>query len=104
MPDLNFKELPPSWATAIRKIAAGSLPNEILRALSSDPDFQPNERVRGLDDLVTRKEAAEILSVSIKTLEAWASKGIGPQITRLGPKLVRYSIRELNGYKDKLGE
>jgi len=102
MPELSLKELPPSWATAIRKIPAGSLPNEILRALSNDPDYKPNLRLRGLDDLVSRKEAAEILGVSIKSLEGWSRKGIGPAITKLSPKLLRYSIKALNEWKTKI--
>ncbi len=99
MSNLDLKKLPTPWLEAIRKIPAGSLPNEILEALTQDKEFQPNFRTRSLDDLVSRKEAAGILGVSVKSLEGWAQKGIGPEIIRLSPKLIRYSIRSLKEFQ-----
>ena len=99
MAELDLHELPPPWLEAIRKIPAGSLPNEILAALTLDKEFQPNLRVRSLDDLVSRKEAAGILGVSIKSLEGWAQKGIGPKLIRLSPKLIRYSVKSLKEFQ-----
>lgn len=42
-----------------------------------------------LETLLTPKQAADVLGVSIKTLEKWRSIDAGPQFVRLG-RLVRY--------------
>lgn len=36
------------------------------------------------DDLVSRAEAAQLLHVSRRTLEAWATEGYGPPYARMG--------------------
>jgi predicted DNA-binding transcriptional regulator AlpA len=100
MPDLDLNELPAPWVEAIRKIPAGSLPTEILSALTQDKEFQPNFRIRSADDLVSRKEAAAILGVSVKTFEGWSKKKVGPPIIRLGPKLIRYSVKSLKDFQN----
>ena len=100
MPDLDLNSLPPPWIEAIRKIPAGALPNEILAALAQDEGFLPNFKIRSEEDLVSRKEAAEILGVSIKSLEGWARKGTGPEITKLSKKLIRYSIKALREFQN----
>lgn len=41
-------------------------------------------------DLMTRAEVAELLRVSKPTLSRWASLGVGPRVTWLGPALPRY--------------
>lgn len=47
------------------------------------------------DRLLTRREAAEHLRLSIKTLEAWALKGRGPRFVRMGTR-VAYRQSDLN--------
>lgn len=47
------------------------------------------------DRLLTRREAANVLSLSIKTLEAWALKGRGPKFVRMGTR-VAYRQSDLN--------
>src|SRR5262245_7028998 len=49
----------------------------------------PNE-----DRRLTVEDAAEILSVSVKTLEAWRRLGKGPEFVKLG-RSVRYTMRAL---------
>jgi excisionase family DNA binding protein len=52
---------------------------------------QPLRRLEDLPDLLTRSEAAEYLGVSPQTLARWAVEGVGPKITRIGRKHVRYA-------------
>lgn len=42
-----------------------------------------------LETLLTPKQAADVLGVSVKTLEKWRSTNAGPHCVRLG-RLVRY--------------
>jgi len=99
MPDLDLNSLPPVWVEAIRKIPAGSLPNEILSALAQDEEYQPNFKFRSDYDLVSRKEAAAILGISVKTLEGWSKKRVGPPIVRLSKKLIRYKVKSLKEFQ-----
>lgn len=46
-------------------------------------------------EYLTVKEAAEVLRVSTATLAAWRAKGIGPDFTRHGAKVV-YTRQWLN--------
>ncbi|MFP7722322.1 helix-turn-helix transcriptional regulator [Lysobacter sp. A3-1-A15] len=47
---------------------------------------------------VSPKKAALFLGVSIRTLEEWRKRKIGPAFVKLGPKLVRYEIAELERF------
>jgi hypothetical protein len=47
------------------------------------------------DILYTRREAAEYLKKSCPTLERWARLGIGPKPRKVGPREVRYTLRDL---------
>lgn len=50
----------------------------------------------GGDTLITEVEAAEILCLSVRTLQAWRRRGAGPSFVRAG-RAVRYrphSLRE----------
>lgn len=49
------------------------------------------------DRRLTVEEAAELLSVSVKTLEAWRRLGKGPEFVKLG-RSVRYTIRALDAF------
>jgi DNA-binding transcriptional MerR regulator len=45
--------------------------------------------------LLTQRQAAELLNVSPRTLEAWRLKGTGPQYIRYSNRCLRYSERDL---------
>lgn len=45
------------------------------------------------------KEAAEVLGVSVKTLQAWRFYCKGPKFYKLG-RCVRYSMRDLEEFRD----
>lgn len=47
---------------------------------------------------VSPKRAAEILGVSVRTLEEWRRKQIGPAFVKLGPKLIRYEIADIERF------
>jgi len=47
--------------------------------------------------LYSEKEAAEMLNISVKTLQAWRFKGNGPRYYKLG-RCVRYKIEDLEDF------
>lgn len=47
---------------------------------------------------ISPKNAALFLGVSVRTLEEWRKKKIGPAFVKLGPKLVRYEVAELERF------
>ncbi|GGK65434.1 helix-turn-helix transcriptional regulator [Streptomyces flaveus] len=47
---------------------------------------------------LTKPQAAELIGVSVRTLERWARAGIGPTPRKHGPRLVRYDRDEALGY------
>ena len=49
------------------------------------------------DDLLTERQAAELLTVSSRTLQSWRSDGLGPPFTRVG-RSVRYPHKGLLEY------
>ncbi len=52
------------------------------------------------DDLLTQREAAAYLGVSISSLERWRAKGIGPKVTWFGAR-PRYRRSDLDTYRRK---
>jgi phage terminase Nu1 subunit (DNA packaging protein) len=46
----------------------------------------------GLDSLLTQQDLAEVLGVSIRTIETWRRDGSGPSYFRLNGRLVRYRL------------
>ena len=47
-----------------------------------------------LDELTTEVEAADFLKISIRTLQAWRCRGVGPAYVRAG-RAIRYRRRDL---------
>lgn len=45
--------------------------------------------------LVDEHVAAEILSLSVRTLRNWRSLGQGPRVRRLGRRAIRYRVGDL---------
>jgi hypothetical protein len=52
---------------------------------------------------VTSEEAARLLGLNPKTLANWRSAGDGPRFYRPSPKLVLYSIEDLNAWIERDG-
>lgn len=50
--------------------------------------------------LITEKEAAQFLSVSLRTIQNWRFRNRGPKYKKLG-RLVRYSVADLYAYAEK---
>ena len=46
------------------------------------------------DELLTEIQAADLLRLSVRTLQAWRTKGFGPAFVRAG-RAVRYRHRDL---------
>ncbi len=51
------------------------------------------------DGLLTEVEAADILSLSVRTLQAWRARAFGPAFVRAG-RAVRYRRRDLFVWAD----
>lgn len=47
--------------------------------------------------LITAEEAAPLLSVSVKTLEAWRAQKKGPPVVKIG-RTVRYPVDKLRAW------
>ena len=50
------------------------------------------------DALVTAQEASAFLRLTYGTLAWYRCQGGGPKFTRVGPKLIRYSLGDLREY------
>lgn len=48
--------------------------------------------------LLTEIQAAEVLNLSIRTLQAWRVRGSGPRFVRLSGRAVRYRNADLAAY------
>lgn len=60
--------------------------------------LRPPAPVVGQEDRrLTAEEAAQVLCVSVKTLEAWRRLGKGPMFVKLG-RSVRYTMRALDQF------
>jgi excisionase family DNA binding protein len=51
-----------------------------------------------MTNLLTPKEAAQRLRLSMSTLRGWRKKGHGPPVVRLGPGTYRYSEEDIQQY------
>lgn len=61
--------------------------NEILQSIAN-PDVNPNK-------LLGEMEACELLSLSVRTLQAYRTRGVGPRFIKLGAKCIRYRYSDL---------
>lgn len=52
-----------------------------------------------LDLLLTEVQAADVLNLSVRTLQAWRPKGLGPSFVRAG-RAIRYRRRDLHTWMD----
>ncbi len=69
--------------------AVARLQGEIDEALAFVPE-RPSP-----DQMLTTQQVAALLSVSVRTLEAWRSNGAGPTTTKLASSVVRYKYEDL---------
>jgi predicted DNA-binding transcriptional regulator AlpA len=61
--------------------------------------MHPTHRVADADALLDEAQAAELLSLSSRTLQAWRLNGSGPSFVRAG-RAVRYRRRDLLAWMD----
>ncbi|MGW1503748.1 helix-turn-helix transcriptional regulator [Streptomyces mirabilis] len=50
---------------------------------------------------LTKAQTAELLDISVRTLERWGRAGFGPKPQKHGPRLVRYDEDEVLAYRRK---
>lgn len=48
---------------------------------------------------LTKSQTAELLEISVRTLERWGRAGYGPKPQKHGPRLVRYDADEVMAYR-----
>ncbi|MGE0187681.1 MAG: helix-turn-helix domain-containing protein [Hyphomonadaceae bacterium] len=77
-------------ALVLAKPAKRSAPPK--RVMKQPPSVLGHE-----DRRLTVEEAAQVLCVSVKTLEAWRRLGKGPMFVKLG-RAVRYTMRDLDQF------
>jgi predicted DNA-binding transcriptional regulator AlpA len=77
-------------ALVLAKLAKRSAPHK--RVMKQPPCVLGHE-----DRRLTVEEAAQVLCVSVKTLEAWRRLGKGPMFVKLG-RAVRYTMRDLDQF------
>lgn len=56
-----------------------------------------------METLLDKKQVAELLTISIKTLDLWIQKNKGPRPVRLG-RLVRFKQSEVESFINNLME
>lgn len=54
-----------------------------------------------MESLLDKKQLAEILKVSVKSIDLWLRYGFGPKPVRLG-RLVRYRMKDIQDFLSKL--
>lgn len=52
----------------------------------------------GADTLLTAKEAADLLRISVRTLEVHRAKGTAPRCIRIGPRKIAFRITDLREF------
>lgn len=84
----------PASSSAVVEIAA---PTPTRAPRSKRAAKRTLQVVASEDRRLTVEETAELLSVSVKTLEAWRRLGKGPEFVKLG-RSVRYTISALDAF------
>ncbi|MBN2582535.1 MAG: helix-turn-helix domain-containing protein [Planctomycetes bacterium] len=57
--------------------------------------------IRDWPQLLSRKEAAQYLSVRPQTLACWATEGRGPRMIRYSARCIRYRVEDLKAWLDE---
>lgn len=50
---------------------------------------------------LSKADVARRYGISVRTLERWARKGIGPKPIRRGPRLIRYDASEVEAWRER---
>jgi predicted DNA-binding transcriptional regulator AlpA len=77
--------------TPVAPVVLRKRPPRPTKAVRANPEMTREDRRLTVD------EAAALLSVSVKTLEAWRRLGKGPMFVKLG-RSVRYTMRSLDEF------
>lgn len=101
-----FGDAPPTRVLEEVVIASPASRTAVVKAARPAPAPAPPPKryakrtlqvVRSEDRSLTVEETAELMSVSVKTLEAWRRLGKGPEFVKLG-RSVRYTMRALDAF------
>ena len=72
----------------------------MVSATSPNPSAAPTPGPDHLDELIDEKAAARFLKVSVRTVQGWRIKGIGPRFVRLSARAIRYTRRGLIAHSE----
>lgn len=53
-------------------------------------------------EMLTPKELADYLQVSVNTLRRWREQGIGPACLSLGPRVFRYRMDDVKEWEQEI--
>jgi predicted DNA-binding transcriptional regulator AlpA len=56
------------------------------------------------EKMLTTAEVAQKLEVSVRTLEHWRQRRVGPEYVRMGKRMIRYPAMALDDYIARGGE
>lgn len=54
-----------------------------------------------MEKLLNKKQVAELLNISVKSLNHWVSMGQGPKPVHIGPTMVRFTQAEIETFIQK---
>jgi predicted DNA-binding transcriptional regulator AlpA len=60
--------------------------------IQSQDLYKLTEKNSSPDKMLTERELADWLKISVPTLRRWRMEGIGPEFIKCGPSLVRYQL------------
>ena len=66
--------------------------------VNAEPDRSDSVMPDDLDALVRQEEAARLLDLTPRALEAWRHKGGGPRYIRISARCVRYRRADLQAW------
>jgi predicted DNA-binding transcriptional regulator AlpA len=52
--------------------------------------------------LLRPDQAAHLLSISMRTLENWRHKGLGPEFVRISSRCIRYRLSDLENWQQAI--
>jgi excisionase family DNA binding protein len=80
-------------------LSASAVYSSIIRDTDEESLMPNHEAQAGLDILLDEQEAARLLKISDRTLQAWRVKNVGPAWVKVG-RTVRYRRRDLIAWID----
>ena len=75
--------------------------DEKIAEILANQQAAPKEPPPDMDQELTPAEAAELLGISRKTLEAWRRRGMGPAYKKYSERALRYQLKAVLDFKQQ---